>query len=88
MNTRTVSTTLRRRQLDRLLGKNAVLRHLVRPRSGWLHEIRNALGMSGVQLAARLGVRQSTVAKLERTEQEETISLKSLRAAADRKSVV
>lgn len=39
--------------------------------------------MSAAQLAARMEVRQSTVAKMERTEQEETISLQSLRRAAE-----
>ena len=83
MSARALSKTLRRRQLDRVLADNAALRQVERPRRGWLHEIRNALGMSGAQLASRLAVRQSTVAKLERTEQEETISLKSLRRIAD-----
>ena len=83
MSTRAMSKTLRRRQLDRLLSENGSLRGAERPRRGWLYEIRNALGMSAAQLAARMGVRQSTVAKMERTEQEETISLKSLRRAAE-----
>jgi predicted DNA-binding mobile mystery protein A len=39
--------------------------------------------MTGQQLATRLGVRQSTVAKLERGEQEGTVTLRSLRNAAE-----
>ena len=51
--------------------------------TGWIKEIRLALGMSAAQLARRLKVRQSTVAKLEKSEAEETISLQSLRKAAE-----
>ena len=39
--------------------------------------------MSAAQLARRMGVSQPTVAKMERTEAADTISLKSLRKAAD-----
>ena len=83
MAVRALTQTLRRRQLDRLLATDASLGTLNTPRQGWIHEIRNVLGMSAAQLAARMGVRQSTVAKMERTEQEETISLQSLRRVAE-----
>jgi predicted DNA-binding mobile mystery protein A len=48
-----------------------------------VYEIRNALGMSAAQLGARLGVRQSSIAKVERTEQAETVSLATLRRIAN-----
>ncbi len=53
------------------------------PLGGWVKAVRNALGMSSGQLAARLGVRQSTVSRLEKSECEGTASLESLRKAAD-----
>ena len=83
MSDRVFTHTLRRRQLDRLVTEDAGVCRIERPRRGWIREVRDALGMSAAQLAARLGVRQSTVAKMEQTEQEDTISLESLRKVAD-----
>lgn len=83
MSDRVLTQNLRRRQLDRLFTTLSCLHSLERPRRGWIVEIRNALGMSAAQLAARLGVRQSSVAKMEQTEQEDTISLQTLRRAAE-----
>ncbi|MCX6380553.1 MAG: mobile mystery protein A [Armatimonadetes bacterium] len=83
MSSRVPTQTLRRRQLDRALTGSVEIRSLQRPARGWIHEIRMALGMSAAQLAARMGTRQSTVAKMERTEEEEGISLQSLRRAAE-----
>ena len=45
--------------------------------------MRDALGMSARQLAQRLGISQPSVAKFERSEEAETISLKSLRKVAE-----
>ncbi len=78
---RIFSNTLRRRQLDTLL-KPPLLRTLKRPPKGWIREVRNALGMSAAQLASRMGVSQPTVAKLEHTEADDAITLRSLRKAA------
>ncbi len=54
-----------------------------RPSSGWLKAIREALGMTATHLAGRLGVRTSTVTRLETSEAEDTISLGTLRRAAE-----
>jgi predicted DNA-binding mobile mystery protein A len=53
------------------------------PPKGWIRAIRDALGMSGVQLAARLGVRPQTVDALEKSEAGGTIQLKTLQRAAE-----
>lgn len=53
------------------------------PRGGWIKSIRTALGMSSVQLAERLGVLQSTVSRLEKSECDGTVTLSSLRKAAE-----
>lgn len=74
---------LRRRQLDKQLTALASFAQTSRPRSGWIRELRNALGMTAGQLARRVGVSQPTVAKLERSETAETISIKSLRKIAE-----
>ena len=67
--------TLRRRQLDRGLTD---LSPPPKPSKGWIVDVRNILGMSAAQLGHRLGIRQSTVAKLEQSERDGTITLNSL----------
>jgi len=52
------------------------------PRGGWIAATREALGMSQVDLARRLGVMPSTVLKLEKNERAGTIQLDTLRRAA------
>ncbi|HET8692403.1 MAG TPA: helix-turn-helix domain-containing protein [Steroidobacteraceae bacterium] len=48
------------------------------PRSGWVREIRTALGLSQSQLAARAGVSRATVQQMERAEAERRITVSSL----------
>lgn len=74
-------SALRRVQLDRQLAKFAKLS--LPPKPGWIREIRQALGMTGRQLASRLGVRAATVTEFERSEVQATISLKTLARIAD-----
>jgi predicted DNA-binding mobile mystery protein A len=74
---------LRRRQLDKQLNPLQSFARTARPRKGWIREVRNSLGMSARQLAQRLGISQPSVAKFERSEEAETISLKSLRKVAE-----
>jgi predicted DNA-binding mobile mystery protein A len=52
------------------------------PVRGWTKAIREALGMSTVQLARRLRVKQPSVIDLERSEAKGTIELDTLRRAA------
>lgn len=53
------------------------------PRGGWLRAIRNALGMSLEDIADRLGTTRSSVARVEASEQRETIQLDTLRRTAE-----
>jgi len=53
------------------------------PPRGWIRAIRDSLGMSGTELAVRMGVGQSTVSGLEHSEVHGTIRLDTLRRAAD-----
>lgn len=48
------------------------------PRTGWVREIRTALGISQSQLAARAGVSRATVQQMERAEGRRRITLASL----------
>ncbi|UZN02524.1 mobile mystery protein A [Cellulomonas sp. S1-8] len=74
-----------RRQLDR---RTAALRALpteafARPAGGWVRAVRDAVGMSGRDLATRLGVSPTAVTKLEASERAGTIGLDTLARAAD-----
>jgi len=54
-----------------------------KPKLGWIKTIRTSLSMPLSFVASKLGVSQQGVAKLEKGEMEETISLKSLRQLAE-----
>ncbi len=70
-------------QLDATLARSRAAELPVRPPSGWLKAIREALGMTATQLARRLSVVTSTVTRLETSEADDTISLATLRRAAE-----
>jgi predicted DNA-binding mobile mystery protein A len=53
------------------------------PPKGWLRAIREALGMTGVQFAQRLGIRPQSVEALEKSEASASIQLNTLRRAAE-----
>lgn len=53
------------------------------PPKGWIRAIRDALGMTGVQFAAKLGVRPQSVDALEKSEANGSIKLDTLRRAAE-----
>lgn len=53
------------------------------PPRGWVRAIREALGMPRVELARRLAVTDQAVSKLERSEVNDSISLGTLRRAAE-----
>jgi predicted DNA-binding mobile mystery protein A len=54
-----------------------------RPPRGWLRAIRDALGLTTKQFARRLGVSQPRIVALEKGEVDETVTLASLRRAAE-----
>ncbi|RWG81691.1 mobile mystery protein A [Mesorhizobium sp.] len=53
------------------------------PPKGWVRAIRDSIGMTGVQLAARLGVRPQTIEAIEKSEASGSIQLSTLRRAAE-----
>lgn len=73
---------LSRKHLDKVFrtAKLETLRQ--RPPKGWIRAIRDALGLTARQLAARMGRAHSTLVRLERSEIDDTITLASLRDAA------
>lgn len=72
-----------RAQLDATLAPLQSFRDLPIPRKGWIRAIRNALGMTGRQFAARLGVTPSRVVKLDESEVSGSVTLKNMRRAAE-----
>jgi predicted DNA-binding mobile mystery protein A len=74
---------LKLRQLDTALNRWRSADLPPRPPTGWIKAIREGLGMAATHLAARLGVTTSTVTRLETSEADDTISLATLRRAAE-----
>ncbi len=74
---------LRVRQLDEALAPFQDLRNRPAPRLGWLRTIREALGMTARQLAARTGKSKTSVLSTERNEVSGTVQLNSLQNLAD-----
>lgn len=78
-----ITSATARRHLDRRLsGLRDHQQHVVPPR-GWIRAIRDALGMTATDLGRRLGVSQAAVAQFEKAEKAGSITLKSLRSAAE-----
>lgn len=53
------------------------------PAEGWIRTVRKALGMSGAQLAGRMGVTRARIAQVEQAELEGGVTLKSMQATAE-----
>lgn len=71
-----------RRELDRKFAAASIDPVQTRPRAGWIRAVRTGLGMSQVALATRLDISSPSVAKLERSEVNDAISLGKLAEVA------
>ncbi|MCW5750489.1 MAG: mobile mystery protein A [Alphaproteobacteria bacterium] len=78
-----ISQALARKHLDEAIIPFREASAYPRPPKGWVRAIRDALGMTSRQLAARMGLSQSTIAGLEQGEEAETVTLRTLRQAAE-----
>jgi predicted DNA-binding mobile mystery protein A len=72
-----------RHRLDERLSPLKPAERFRPPPKGWVRAIRDALGMTGVQYAARLKIRPQSLEALERSEATGAIQLKTLRRAAE-----
>lgn len=70
---------LAREQLDTALHRFSVLREAARPTGGWIRAIRDALGMSGEQLAKRLNTNRQRVSRIEQDAEDGRITIRTLR---------
>lgn len=52
------------------------------PKEGWLRTVRTALGMSGTQLAKKLGVTKARISKAEQDEPHGSVTLKTVHTMA------
>lgn len=71
-----------RRALDRRLSHLPPAAAFTPPARGWIRAVRNALGMSAADLAARLQVTAASVSDMERSEHDRRIRLDTLERAA------
>lgn len=78
-----MDTATARKSLDRKLAPLLADSLQTRPHRGWIRAIRNALGMSATQLARKMGVSQPRVTALEKAEADDSVTLASLRRAAE-----
>lgn len=72
-----------RKQLDQKLAPLRDQPAFARPAKGWVRAIRDALGMTGRQLADRLGIKQPTLVALEQGEVNGTITMGRLKELAE-----
>ena len=72
-----------RAQLDQRFRELASPKRQMAPVRGWIKAIREALGMSTAQLAARLKIKQPSLVALEQSEAKGTIGLATLRRVAE-----
>jgi len=79
-----IKKKLVREQVDKSLSQLNSLRNFKIPPYGWIRSVREALGMSGRQLAERLGVSKQSISRLEQDEIVGSITIKTMRNVAER----
>lgn len=71
------------KQYRAIADRAAPLTRVAMPSDGWIATVRKALGMSGADLARRLGVTRARVSQAERAEREGGITLKAMEDFAE-----
>lgn len=73
-----------RKQYVRIVDQTAQqLKFIQTPSDGWLSLLRKALGMSGAEVAARMGVSRGAVYQAERSEREGAITINQMHKLAE-----
>jgi predicted DNA-binding mobile mystery protein A len=80
---KTKQKKLVQQQLDGTLKGFDVLRKVAVPPKGWVRAIRDALGMTGQQLAHRLGTNRQRIARIEQDEKQGRVTLKTMLSVAE-----
>ncbi|MEN0039389.1 MAG: mobile mystery protein A [Cellvibrio sp.] len=71
------------RQYQQIVDSAAQQMTITMPPEGWLRTVRSALGMSGAQLARKMGLTRSQISQSEKNELSGAISLKTMQALAE-----
>ncbi len=74
---------LARKHLENRLASLRERPELARPPRGWIRALRDAYGMTTRQLAARMGKSQSVIVEMEKGEARDSLTLATLRQAAE-----
>jgi predicted DNA-binding mobile mystery protein A len=83
MHSKSTPKPLARQALDVQLAPFRKAQESPRPPRGWIKAIRESLGMTTAQLAKRVGVSQPRVSAIEKAEAEDSVTLRTLRQAAE-----
>lgn len=67
---------------NKVKGAQGALKGIVLPTEGWIKTLRQALNMSGAQLARRLGVTRGLISKTEKAELSGGVTLKKMQEMA------
>ena len=83
--TKLISNSFRRTQLDRKFAdlKSRADSSALRPKEGWVKEVRNALGMSMSDLAKRIGVIPARISRIEKDEVAGKVTLETMNKVAE-----
>ena len=74
---------LARQQLDETLKRFKPIAELAPPPKGWVRAIRDALGMTGTQLAVRLNTNKQRISRIEQDEKLGKVTINTLRNVAE-----
>ncbi|MBV8593275.1 MAG: mobile mystery protein A [Caulobacteraceae bacterium] len=83
MSSNIETKSLARKHLERLLAPLRATEDLARPPRGWIRALREALGLTTTELGKRMGMSQSRVPRIEQGEVDGTLTMKTLRLAAE-----
>ena len=75
--------SLQIQQLNSKMLTVAAIKKITPPPTGWIKEVRNALGMTSQQLGNKLSITKQSIQIIERREVEGSITLKTLRDVAN-----
>lgn len=79
----TVKDTARKQYVRMIDATAQMLAGFEKPAEGWLALMRKALGMSGAQVASRMGVTRAAIYQAERNEKDGAITIKQMEKLAE-----
>jgi predicted DNA-binding mobile mystery protein A len=82
MRTSKKSRQIQRKLIERKVQPWLSIREEIKPPSGWIRAVRNALGITTRQLAQRIGVKHAAITQFETKEAEGKVTLETLEKLA------